>query len=410
VASKQLNKIIREDREYLFQNYGERLPVCFTRGENSYLYDQDNRKYVDFFSGIAVSNLGYSSKQLLQTISSQAGSIIHSSNWYLNREQIKAAKQISELAFPGRTLFVNSGTEANEAAIKLARRYGLSLSKKRYEIITFENSFHGRTMGSMTATGQKKIHSGYGPLLPGFRYLKFNDMKAFRNQVKKNRNIAAVMIELIQGEGGITIAEKAYVEELFSICNKNEIITIVDEVQTGIGRTGSVFCFQNYNVLPDMITLAKGIAGGLPAGVLHAKKYFSEFLSAGTHGSTFGGNHLAAAAIEAVLKEVKKNSLLSNVMNTGEYIRERLNEISRKVNFINEVRGMGLHIGIEMNKPGMPLVKKALKHGLVINCTAEKVIRIMPPLVITMNTVKEGMNILEKLFMEEASTDEDTEA
>jgi acetylornithine/N-succinyldiaminopimelate aminotransferase len=410
VASKQLKKIIAEDREYLFQNYGERLPVCFTRGENSHLYDQDNRKYIDFFSGIAVSNLGYSSKQLLKAITSQAGNIIHSSNWYLNREQINAAKQISGLAFPGKTLFVNSGTEANEAAIKLARRYGLSLSKKRYEIITFENSFHGRTMGSMTATGQEKIHTGYGPLPSGFKYLKFNDIKAFKKQVKKNGNIAAVMLELIQGEGGINIAHKEYVEELFSICNKNEIITIVDEVQTGIGRTGSVFCFQNYNIVPDIITLAKGIAGGLPAGVLHAKKYFSDFLSAGTHGSTFGGNHLASTAIEAVLQEVKKKSLLDNVRKTGEYIRDRLIEISSKVNFINEVRGMGLQIGIELNKPGMPLVRKALEHGLVINCTAENVLRIMPPLVITMNSVREGMAILEKLFIEEVSTDEDTKA
>lgn len=410
MTSKQLKKIIGEDREYLFQNYGERLPVCFIRGENSYLYDQDNRMYIDFFSGIAVSNLGYSNKQLLKAISNQAVNIIHSSNWYLNQEQIKAAKQISELAFPGRTLFVNSGTEANEAAIKLARRYGLNLSKKRYEIITFENSFHGRTMGSMTATGQGKIHSGYGPLPSGFRYLKFNDIKTFKNQIKKNKNIAAVMIELIQGEGGINIAEKAFIEELFSLCNKNEIITIVDEVQTGIGRTGSVFCFQNYSVIPDMITLAKGIAGGLPAGALHAKKYFSDFLSAGTHGSTFGGNHLAAAAIEAVLKEVKKNSLLNNVRKTGEYIRERLNNISSKVDFINEVRGMGLHIGMELNKPGMPLVKKALEQGLVINCTAEKVIRIMPPLAITMSTVREGMNILEKLFLEEAENNANPEA
>ncbi len=410
MASKQLKKIIGEDREYLFQNYGERLPVCFTRGENSCLYDQDNRKYVDFFSGIAVSNLGYSNKQLLKAISGQAGDIIHSSNWYLNREQINAAKQVSELAFPGRTLFVNSGTEANEAAIKLARKYGLSLSKKRYEIITFENSFHGRTMGSMTATAQEKIHSGYGPLPSGFRYLKFNDIKSFKSQVKKNKNIAAVMIELVQGEGGINIAQKAFVEELFSLCNKNEIITIVDEVQTGIGRTGSVFCFQQYNVVPDMITLAKGIAGGLPAGILHAKKYFSDFLSAGTHGSTFGGNHLASAAIEAVLKEVRKNSLLNNVRKTGEYIRKQLIKISSHVDFINEVRGMGLHIGIELNKPGMPLVKKALERGLVINCTAEKVIRIMPPLVITMKTVREGMNILEKLLMEEASLNENPEA
>ncbi len=410
MESKQLKKTISEDREYLFQNYGDRLPVCFTRGEGSYLYDQDNKKYVDFFSGIAVSNLGYGNKKLIKTVQSQAEKIIHSSNWYLNREQINAAKQISQLAFPGRTLFVNSGTEANEAAIKLARRYGLSLSKKRYEIISFDNSFHGRTMGSMTATGQGKIHSGYGPLPSGFKYLKFNDIKAFKSQVKKNKNIAAVIIELIQGEGGVNIAHREFIEELFSLCSRNEIITIVDEVQTGIGRTGSVFCFQNYNIVPDMITLAKGIAGGIPAGVLHAKKYFSDFLSAGTHGSTFGGNHLATAVIETVLKEVRKSSLLQNVRETGEYIREKLHEISQKVDFINEIRGIGLQIGIELNKPGMPIVKKALEKGLVINCTAEKVIRIMPPLVITMKTVREGMKILEKLLLEDASAHENPEA
>jgi predicted acetylornithine/succinylornithine family transaminase len=401
VASKKLKNIIEQDREYLFQNYGSRKPVCFVNGRDSFLYDQDGKEYIDFFSGVAVSNLGYGNRAIATALRSQLDSIIHSSNHFYNLQQIRAAALISELSFPGKTLFSNSGTEANEAAIKLARRYGLSLHKDRYQIITFVNSFHGRTMGSMTATGQKKIHDGFGPLPRGFVYLPYNDINAFRKEVKRNRDVAAVMLEPIQGEGGVLAADKDFVREVAEICRNSNILLIIDEVQTGFGRTGTLFGYQQYDIIPDIITLAKAIGGGLPLGAIHAKSYLADHLGAGAHGSTFGGNHMACAAAEALMKELKKPALLKNVAKVSQYLMEELKRISASTALVKEVRGMGLIIGIEMTRPGMDIVLKALEKGLVINCTAEKVIRVMPPLNIPLSVAKKGMGILKEILMSE---------
>jgi acetylornithine/N-succinyldiaminopimelate aminotransferase len=401
MSSKKLKSIINEDKNYLFQNYGNRQPVCFVKGDGCYLYDQDNKKYIDFFAGIAVSIVGYGNRELTKSLQRQVGNLMHSSNHYYNREQNEAGKLLAEVSFPGKTLFANSGTEASEAAIKLARRYGLSLGKDRYHIITFTNSFHGRTYGGMTATAQKKIHEGFGPLVPGFKYLPFNDIKSFAKEMKKNRTVCAVMMELIQGEGGIQIAGRDFVREVFRLCNKNNVLTIVDEVQTGIGRTGTMFCYQHYGVVPDIITMAKGLAGGVPVGAIHAKNFLPEFFPKGSHGSTFGGNHLACAGVSAVLRQVKSKRFLDNVNAVSKYFFEALNELKKKVDFIKEVRGMGLHIGIELTRPGAGLVSAALSRGLVVNCTADKVIRIMPPLNISLKTAREGMKILERLFLDE---------
>lgn len=409
MGSARLKKIISDDRAHLFQNYGDRLPVCFVRGDGAHLVDQDGRRYVDFFSGIAVSSLGYGHRDLVRAIRQQAGNLLHSSNWFYNREQNEAARLIAGASFPGKTLFVNSGTEANEAAIKLARRYGMNRNRNRYQIVSFTNSFHGRTYGGMSATAQKKIHDGFGPLVPGFRYLPFNDVTAFAKEAKKNRGLCAVMIEMVQGEGGIVIADREFVREVFRICAKNEILTIVDEVQTGIGRTGAMFAYQHYDVVPDIITMAKGLGGGVPVGALHAKNFLPEFLPRGTHGTTFGGNHLACAAAAAVLKQMGKKGFLDGVRRIGDFFFERLGELKKRHGFIRDVRGMGLHIGIEIDRPGADLVRRALEEGLVINCTAEKVIRIMPPLAITLKAARAGMEILERLFDEEGKRDESTQ-
>ena len=395
-----LASLIKKDKEYLYQNYGDRLPVCFVKGDREFLYDQDGKKYIDFFSGIAVSNLGYNNKVLNAALHGQINKIIHSSNWFFNKEQIDAAVLISEMSFPGKTLFVNSGTEANEAAIKLARRYGLSIHKKKFQIATFSNSFHGRTFGSMTATAQKKIHDGFGPLPEGFKYLPFNDIKPLEKEIRKNKNLCAVMIELVQGEAGIKIADEKFVREAYDLCVKNHILFIVDEVQTGIGRTGNVFAYQKYGITPDIITLAKGLGGGVPVGALHTKTFLSEFFPRGVHGTTFGGNHLACAAACAVLNEIKKPALLKNVVSLEKYILNRLAVLKEKAPIIKEVRGIGLHIGIELKKPGMDIVKKALENGLVINCTADNVIRIMPPLNIRLDSIKKGLDLFEKILTE----------
>lgn len=399
--SKKLEKIIEMDNKYLFQNYGNRLPACFVKGDGSYLYDQDGKKYVDLFSGIAVSSLGYNNKKLTSALHKQIDNIIHSSNWFFNKEQTEAARLISELTFPGKTLFVNSGTEANEAAIKLARKYGQTISEKKYQIISFKGSFHGRTFGSLSATAQEKIRKGFGPVLGGFKFCELNDIQSFKNEIKRCENICAIIIEMIQGEGGINIADKSFIKELFAECKKNRVLTIVDEVQTGAGRTGKPFAYQHYNVKPDIITIAKGIGGGVPVGIIHAGNNIAKLFTGGTHGTTFGGNHLVCTAVSSVCNELAGGKLLENVNATGKYIIDELKRIKKSVSYIKEVRGMGLHIGIELNRGGMDIVKKALSRGVVINCTVDKVLRIMPPLNIPVKTVKEGMAILEKILQEE---------
>ena len=399
MMSAKLKNIISDDKEYLFQNYGDRLPVCFTKGDGSFLYDQDKKKYIDFFSGIAVSNLGYNNKSLSKALHNQIDKIIHSSNWYYNIEQNKAAKLLSRLSFPGKTLFVNSGTEANEAAIKLSRKYGLSLSEKKYEIISFSNSFHGRTLGSMTATGQEKIYKGFGPLPGGFKHLPFNDTDKFVKEINKNNRVAAVFTELIQGEGGIVVADKKFIKTVSHLCKKRKILLIIDEIQTGIARTGRAFAYQHYGIIPDIITVAKGLGGGIPIGAIHAKSALAKFLSQGNHGTTFGGNHMATAAAAAVLEEVKKNSFQNNIKKISEYIFSHLDTLKKKTRIIKGVRGLGLHIGIELDVAGMPIVKEALKNGLIINCTANNIIRIMPPLNIKLQVVKSGMRILDDIII-----------
>jgi predicted acetylornithine/succinylornithine family transaminase len=400
---------MNDDKEFLFQNYGEKLHASFIKGDGSYLYDQDNKKYIDFLSGIAVSSLGYANQALNKAIHSQIDKIMHTSNKFFNQEQIEAAKLISGTSFPGKSLFVNSGAEANEAAIKLARRYGLSINKKKFKIITFTGSFHGRTFGAMSATAQPKIHEGFGPIVPGFIYAPFNNPEAIRKLLKKDKQIAAVMLELIQGESGINVADEDFVKEIFDTCNQKGILTIIDEVQTGIGRTGLTYAYQHYNVTPDILTLAKGLGGGIPIGAIHAKNFLTEYLPAGTHGTTFGGNHLACAAATAVLTEVNKKQFISNVNTLSNLFFERLKKIKQKTGYIKNLRGLGLHIGIELQEDANNLVNEALSEKLIINCTAGNVVRIIPPLNISINAVNDGMDILEKLILKYGEIYENTQ-
>ncbi|HOE21590.1 MAG TPA: aspartate aminotransferase family protein [Spirochaetota bacterium] len=399
-VSKKLQTLIEQDNQYLFQNYGTRLPACFIKGKGSELFDQDGKRYIDFFAGIAVNSLGYNHPALNSALHKQIDAIMHSSNWFFNKQQIEAAQLLSETSFPGKTLFTNSGTEANEAAIKLARKYGISQSNDKYHIISFTNSFHGRTFGAMSATAQEKIRSGFGPIVPGFIYVPFNDVTQFKKTLEANKGkICAVITELVQGEGGITVADSYFIKEISSLCKENNILLIIDEVQTGIARTGKMFAYQHYDIQPDIISLAKGLGGGVPIGAIHAQNFLVEFFPKGTHGTTFGGNHLAAAAAKTVLEHCKKESLLNNVNTMGKLIVEKLSLMKKKYpTLIIDVRGIGLHIGIELSMAGQPIVVEALKKGLIINCTAEKVIRIMPPLTINKKLVTEGLSILDSIF------------
>ena len=400
MTTSKLKKIIEDDSKFLYQIYGKRQEVCFVKGKGSFLYDQDGKEYIDLFTGVAVSNLGHSHPGINAALKKQSELILHSSNHYYNKNQIEVAQLISELAFAGKTLFVNSGTEANEAAIKLVRKYGLEQNKNKIEILSFYNSFHGRTFGSMTATGQKKIHEGFGPLPKGFTYIPFNDIKAFKKAAKKGKT-AAVITELVQAEGGVIPAQKAFISELFDICQKYDILTIVDEVQTGMGRTGSPFAFQHYGVMPDIITLAKGLGGGLPLGAIHTKDFLLPYFPRGAHGTTFGGNHLACALSSAVLSEFKKANFFKEANKTSDYIFKRLNDIKSQTNIIQDIRGLGLLIGIEINSDAPAIVRKALECGLIINSTSEKVIRIAPALNIKMKEIEAGMNMLENILIGE---------
>jgi acetylornithine/N-succinyldiaminopimelate aminotransferase len=399
-AMDNIEKIIADDKEFLFQNYGDRLPVSFTHGKGEYLFDQDGTRYIDFFSGIAVSALGHSHPEISKRLHAQVDRIIHSSNWYYNTEQIEASKLISDFAFKGKTLFVNSGAEANEAAIKLARRFGKVQSNDKSEIISFLTSFHGRTYGSMSATGNEKIRTGFDPLVPGFTHLPFNDCETFIKRISSGK-VCGVLIELIQGEGGINIADKKFVQTIASECKKHNALFIIDEVQTGMGRTGKPFAFLHYDVNPDIITLAKGLGGGVAIGALHARSDLASHLPSGAHGTTFGGNHLACAAACAVLKVLMNGDIIEKANQSSKIFFDRLNQIKQKAPVIREIRGIGLHIGVEINKTGYEIVKKALKKKLLINCTHDTVLRIMPPLTISQEAIIEGLEIFESIITEE---------
>ncbi len=400
MAGKKARRLAQMDKTYLFQNYGDRFPVCFVRGKGALLFDQDNKRYIDFLSGIAVSSLGYAHPALTRALHAQIDRVMHTSNYFLNKEQVEAAKLLSENTFPGKTLFANSGAEASEAAIKLARRYGKTISADCYHIITFTGSFHGRTYGSMSATGQDKIKKGFEPLLPGFITLPFNDFDKLRIELEKNSRVCAVMTELVQGESGINIADKAFVQNAAKLCKEKKVLLIIDEVQTGIGRTGKFCAYQHFGIEPDVLTFAKGLGAGIPIGALHAREKFAALFEKGSHGTTFGGNHIACAAAVVALRTIGKKNFLESVTRKGEYIREHLERLTANYSFIKEIRGLGLHIGIELDRPGADMVKHALELGLIINCTSERIIRIMPPLTIDMKTIKEGLDILKRVFEE----------
>lgn len=389
----KINEIKNLDNKYLFQNYGEKLSVCFKYGEGSTAYDYEGKKYIDFLAGIAVNTFGYNDPILSEALKSQVEKIIHSSNHLYNLEQIEAAKLLNEKSFKGKTLFVNSGTEANEAAIKLARRYGTSINSEKYKIISFDKSFHGRTFGSMTATAQSKIYNGFGPLVPGFKHIPFNDIEAFEKEA--DETTCAVILEMIQGEGGIIKADEAFVKAIRKICTDKKIIMIIDEIQTGVGRTGKAFAYQHYGFEPDIITLAKGLAGGVPIGAIHAKDELVQHFPGGAHGTTFGGNHLASAGAKSVLSRLD-SSLLKHVNKISDIIVSGIESIRKNDPRIKSIRGMGLLIGIEMSFKGRPLVLKALENGLLMNCTSENIIRFVPALNITEEEVSEGLDIFEK--------------
>lgn len=384
----KLQEVFDSYKENILPTYSK-VPLVFVKGKGSRIWDIHNKEYLDFFPGWGVGNLGHCHPKVVQAVRDQVPKLIFIPNNYYHIPQAKLAEEIVRLSFPAKVFFCNSGAEANEGAIKLSRKFG----KGRYEIITFENAFHGRTLATLAATGQKKYQSGFEPLPEGFKMVKFNDIDAVK--VAINDKTVAIMLELIQGEGGINVATKEFVSGLRKICDEKNMLLIIDEVQTGIGRAGKMFCYQNYDVTPDIITLAKALGGGLPIGMMVVKKEISDTLGPGMHASTFGGSPLVCRAALAVLNAIKKEKILSNVEKMSKYLFMKLADLKNRYGVIKELRGMGLMAGVELNIEGKAIVEKCIENGLLINCTHDKVLRLMPALNVSKKEIDKAINILE---------------
>lgn len=385
--------IIEIYNQYVIPNY-TRNPILLVKGSGVDVWDAEGKRYLDLFSGWAVSLLGHCHPGVVKAIQTQAAKLQHAPNIYYTEPQGLLAKHISEKSFGGQCFFCNSGAEANEAAIKLARIH--NAVSGRYKIITFSDSFHGRTIATVTATAQPKYHKGFAPLVEGFTYVPFNDLEALKKSV--DDKTCAIMLETIQGEGGINIATKDFLQGMRKLCNEKGLLLILDEVQCGMGRTGKYFAYQHYNVEPDIMTLAKALGGGVAVGAMTAKKEIARSLVPGSHASTFGGNPLACAAGVAVFETIEKENLLDNVITMGDYSVKQLKLLQNTCKIIKEVRGVGLMIGIELNTSGTDLIKRCIQAGLFLNCTHDNVIRFMPPLNVKKEHIDEGLNILKSIL------------
>ena len=382
--------------KYVIANYG-RLPRVIIKGEGCYLYDADGNKILDMFPGWAVSGLGHCHPRVVEALRKQAGELLHIDNTFYSEPQGILAKLLSERAFGGKCFFCNSGAEANEAALKLAR---LHTAQEKYKFITAEGSFHGRTFATLTATAQPKHHQGFLPLLPGFVYVPFNDVDAMESAFSDE--VAAVMVEPIQGEGGINVATAEYLEAIRRLCDENGAVMILDEVQTGIGRTGKWFGYQHFDVEPDIITMAKALGGGVAIGAMMAREEIAASLVPGKHASTFGGNCLACAAGIAVIEAIEEDNLLENAAEMGRYAKDKLEQLQQKHFIIDSVRGIGLMIGVQLTSPGKDIVDKCLEKGLRINCTSSTVLRIMPAMIATKAQIDQAIEILDAVLSDSA--------
>lgn len=370
-----------------------RYQIVLDRGEGVYLFDTEGNMYLDFLAGIAVNVLGYDFKPLVTAISEQAKLLIHCSNLYYTQPQAEAARKLVEISGLDRAFFGNSGAEANEGAIKVARKFAHSIDKNKSKIITALDSFHGRTLATLTATGQPHYHEGYEPLPGGFEYVKFNDIDALEKLV--DDQTCAVMLETIQGEGGVHPPDPDYFRKVRELCDKHRALLILDEIQCGMGRTGKFFAYENYGIKPDVVTLAKGLAGGVPIGAFICTDEVANSMKPGDHGTTFGGNSLACAAANVVLDTISQKSFLDHVAEVGKYFKEKLVELQQKFpDLIRDVRGEGLLLGAELSKPGRRVVELCMKRGAIINCTVGNVLRFVPPLIVEKDQIDELVEIL----------------
>lgn len=394
----KLNEIMDMDSKYYMNTFGARTPVCFEYGKGIKLYGIDGHEYFDFLGGIAVNALGYSHPALVEAIKSQAEKLIHCSSLYYIEPQAKLAKLLAENSCTDRVFFANSGAEANEGAIKLAKIYFKKNGMpNKYGIITLKNSFHGRTLTTIAATGQEKYQKPYAPLMPGFKHVPLNDFEALKAAV--DDETCAIMMEPVQGESGVNPADANYIKAVRKLCDEKGLLLIFDEIQTGIGRTGKLFGYQHYGVEPDMFTLAKALAGGIPIGAICAKEHVAAAFEPGDHGSTFGGNPLACAAGLAVMQTVLESNLAAKAEETGNYLKDRLKKLSGKHSIISEIRGLGLMIGIQLSEDSAKEIKgKLFEKGFLVGNVGSDVIRLLPPLIITTEDIDTLITALEEVL------------
>ena len=396
------NDIKELDEKYYLSTFGSRLPVSFEYGEGCSLYDTQGKEYIDFVAGIAVNTLGYNHPALGKAIVEQVEKLLHCSNLFYIESQAQLAKLLIENSCGDRIFVCNSGAEANEGAIKLARKYFYSKHLYRYEIITTLNSFLGRTMATLAATGQEKYQKPFEPMPTGFIHVPFNDIEAIEKAI--TYKTCAIMIEPIQGEGGIIPATAQYMQALRKLCDDKGLLLIFDEVQTGIGRTGKLFGYEHYGVEPDIFTLAKGLGGGIPIGAFVAKDFVASAIEPGDHGTTFGGNPLACTAALTVLSTILDKNFLEDVKTLGHYFQDRLIEVKEKFPFVREVRGKGLMLGMELEDriPGKDIVLDMLDKGFIINCAGKNTLRFVPPLIIEKKDIDKLVENLEVCLAKES--------
>ncbi|MDR3257021.1 MAG: aspartate aminotransferase family protein [Endomicrobium sp.] len=388
---------IKQIEDKYFMHTYKRNNLVVKKAKNQFVWDENDKKYLDFFAGISVCNVGHCNETIIKAAKKQLDNFAHVSNLYYAPPQVELGEKLAKRTFKGGRIFLsNSGAEANECAIKLARKWGFlnpSKTGNRYEIICFDNSFHGRTMATISATGQKNFHEYLKPLQEKFVFAKINNIDSVKELI--NDMTVAVMIEPVQGEGGIVPSDKKFLKELRALCNKNNLLLIFDEIQCGIGRTGKFYAFENYGVKPDIVTLAKSLANGLPLGAAIAGKKCAETFVYGDHGSTFGGNPVSCAAALAVLN-IMNSKFLNHSLQTAKYLRAKLENLKKKYSIVKDVRGLGLMIGIKLTVNGKDIVGYCMDKGLIINCTQDTVLRLLPPLVIVKKDVDFAIKILEE--------------
>jgi len=388
--------LINETDKYIFSTY-KRFPIVLLKGKGTKVWDQYGKEYLDFVAGLAVCSLGHCHPKVVEAIEAQAKILLHVSNLFHTKPQIELARLLVENSFADKVFFCNSGAEANEGAIKLSRKYMRDKKEDRFEIIAMRNSFHGRTLATITATGQEKFKEGFDPLMPGFTHVPFDNMDAVQRAVTEKTT--AIMVEPIQGEGGVNCPSDSYLKELRAFCDEKKLLLIFDEIQVGLGRTGKLFAYEHYGITPDIMTLAKALAGGLPIGALLARDEIAKSFIPGTHASTFGGNPLVTAAGIAAFTALKDPALLGNCSSMGAYFMDELNQLKKKHPVIREVRGKGLIIAMELTMPGAEIVNKCLQKGVLINCVQNNVLRFLPPLIVTKEEVDHVVALLDEVLL-----------